>query len=289
MNKTKTPQPKRWKFSTSELMRTITQTAMLLWISSISFTHMYGTKLGFGWPGQSAASLDQYCPMGALETLPTLVGGLSKGQFNFIGGTGFNDLFLLGVLLIVIILFSGAFCGYLCPFGAAFDWLYRLRKVFWKKDLRLNPKFSSILSYFRYATFTLIIIMTTVQGVLMFASFDPYRAFFHFGYELTILSATVMIVALLSSLIVERFACNYVCPLGGFVGVVAMAGMTRVVKTNKPGCECTNCGNCDTVCPANLTPSKTIETRRCFVCAKCVEACEISNSLVFSFAGKEWR
>ena len=123
----------------------------------------------------------------------------------------------------------------------------------------------------------------------MFANIDPYRAFFHFGNELTLLSGSIMIVALLSSLIVERFACNYVCPLGGFVGLVALTGMSRIVKSNKPGQECTSCGMCDDVCPANLTPSTKIEARRCIMCAKCVDACEVSNSLVVSFAGMEWR
>ena len=270
-------------------MRTLTQAAMLIWITAISLTHMYGAKAGFGWPGQSAASLDQYCPMGALESIPKLIGGLSTGGFTFLQGTGFNDLMILGVLIVITILFSGAFCGYLCPFGAMFDFIYWVRKLFWKKDIRLNPKLSSILAFVRYLTFTAIIVTTAIVGYLIFADFDPYRAFFHFGFELTWLMILFMSVAIISSLIVERFACNYICPLGGVVGIVALGGMTRVIKTTKQGHECTSCGLCDAACPVNLTPSTHIEARRCIMCAKCVDACEISESLVFSFAGKEWR
>lgn len=269
-------------------MRTLTQAAIFVWLSMISLTHMYGTKLGFGWPGNSAASLDQYCPMGALETLPTTLGKLGSGSFSFIGGTGFNDLLLLAVLLIITILFAGGFCGYLCPFGAMFDWIYWLRKRIWKKDIRLNPKLSSIMSNMRYVTFAAILITTTILGTLVFATFDPYRAFFHYGFELTWLMILFMGVAIISSLVVERFACNYICPLGGFVGVVALAGMTKVSKSKQKGRECTSCGLCDAACPCNLTPSTHIEARRCILCAKCVDACEISNSLVFTFAGKEW-
>jgi polyferredoxin len=280
---------KKQKFNPTQLMRTITQTAMLLWISGISLTHMYGAKFGFGWPGQSAASLDQYCPMGALETLPTLIGGLAKGQFTFIGGTGFNDLILLGVLLISIILFSGAFCGYLCPFGAAFDILYKLRKLIWKKDIRISPRLATIFSYMRYVTLVALMVTTALVGYLIFTTFDPYRAFFHYGNELTWLTILFMSTAIISSLVFERFACNYICPLGGFVGIVSLAGMTRIVKTKDDGHKCTDCGLCDKACPANLTPSKTLDHKRCYMCSKCVDACVVSESLVFSFAGKEWR
>ncbi len=269
------------KFNISEITRTITQVLFFSYVSMIALTHMYGRTAGFGWPGNSAGPIDCYCPFGGLETLPQF---LMKGQL--IGGTDFNDIILLGILVIMILIFAGGFCGYLCPFGSISEWVYKIRKSIFKFEIKIPLKLSSILSYLRYATLILILVITTVKSSLVFAQIDPYRALMHFGRDWTPPMIIMLLSILVLSLLFERPFCNYLCPLGGVIGAVSTVSLTKV--TREPS-SCTNCKMCDKVCPANLTPSGKLELHRCIMCGKCVTACPVDGALNITFAGKVWK
>ncbi|MEZ4812691.1 MAG: 4Fe-4S binding protein [Caldisericia bacterium] len=249
-------------------------------MSMVSLTHMYG-RLGFGWPGNSAGSLDCYCPFGGLETLPTF---LTSGKL--VAGVDFNDIILLGVLLTIILVFSSGFCSYLCPLGSVSEWIYKLRKLIFKKEIRVSKKLSSILSWGRYLVLAFLLIMTTVKGYLVFTQVDPYRALLHFGHEWTPTLWVVMMSLLVLSLLFERPFCNYLCPLGGAIGAVSCASLTKVKRNEK---SCIDCKKCDSVCPMNLTPSRKVELHRCIMCGKCVAVCPVDNTLNIEFAGKAWK
>jgi len=269
----------RIKATQTQVARYITQAVFLFYLISISLTHMYR------WPGSSAGSLHVYCPMGGLETLPSFVAG---GQITL--GTNFNDLILLGILVLVTVIFGGGFCGYMCPFGTVQEWLYKLRKLFFKKDLRLPLKVSSILSNIRFVTLIMIILVTFLRGVqtfIPFASVDPYVIFFHFGRETTTPDFVLLLTILLFSLILERGFCAYLCPLGGFVGLMSFGSLTRISKTND---KCISCSLCDKACPVNLTPSGIFEIHRCIMCGRCVDACpDKIATLEYTFAGRSWK
>jgi polyferredoxin len=260
----------------TQTMRYVVQWGMLLYLASISTTHMYR------WPGTSAGPLDAYCPMGGLETLLPFV---TSGQI--VQGTNFNAILLLGALTILVLIFSGGFCGYMCPFGTVLEWVYKIRKLFWKKTIRLPNKLSSALSYARYGVLILIVLITfAIDTELHFAHIDPYRAFFHFGREMTTELWIVLGVIFGLSIVLERGFCAYLCPLGGYVGLVSLAGFTKI-KNN--GEKCIDCKLCDRACPVNLTPSGKLEHHRCIMCFRCVDACIGTKSLCVSLADKEWR
>ncbi len=258
-------------------MRYITQGLFLAYLTSIVTTHMYN------WPGAQAGPIDAYCPMGGLEALPTFV---TTGIVT--RGTNFNSILLLGVLLVLTIIFGSGFCGYMCPFGTLQEWLYKLRRLFVRRDLRLPNRLSSQLSYIRFFVLVAIMVVTYAHGpdhVLPFISVDPYRAAFHFGAEMDIAKWLVLGGVFILALVLERGFCAYLCPLGAFVGTAHLAALTRVQKNAN---SCNDCGQCDAACPVNLTPSGKLEHHRCILCQRCIDACQFGDSLKLSFAGKAW-
>lgn len=262
---------------TTQIARYISQLGMLLYVTSLSTTHMYQ------WPGSQAGFLDAYCPMGGLEILPTFI---ATGRI--VRHSDFNDIVLLGVLIIITFVFGSAFCGYLCPFGTLQEWLFKLRRLFVKANLNLKGKLATGLSYIRYFVLVALMIQTTVKGpdvTLPFTQMDPYRAFFHFGREMTPLLWIILISVLVVSLVWERGFCAYLCPLGGFIGLVNKGALTKITNPSK---SCSGCGQCDEECPLSLTPSGKLDDARCIMCGKCVDACEATGSLKVAFAGKEW-
>jgi polyferredoxin len=119
-------------------------------------------------------SIDALCPFGGIETLQRLIA--TGGQF--IPKTHLSNIVLLIGLTIGVVLAGGAFCGWVCPFGALQDGLTWLRKKLHIKEVLVAPRADRILRYGRYLVLALILIQTISTVKLWFADFDPYRTIF---------------------------------------------------------------------------------------------------------------
>ena len=269
------------RYNVSEIVRTITQALFFAYVGMISLTHMYGNLRGFGWPGSSAASLDAYCPFGGLVSLPSFIG---SGQLP--RGADFNGIILLGALIILVLLFGGGFCGYLCPLGSVSEWLYKIRAKLLPFKLKLPAKIARYMSYFRFAVLVFLLTMTTIRGYLVFTQVDPYRALMHFGHEWTVAIWIFILIWFIPSLLINRPFCNFLCPLGFVIGGVSTISMTKI---RRDGYKCISCGKCDEVCPMYLTPSGDLEYHRCIMCGKCVSECPVDGALNVEFAGRVWK
>ncbi len=88
--------------------RRITQLAFAAFIIIMSVVHYLSTVDG------ATPSIDALCPFGGIETLQRFIasGGL------FIPKTHLSNIVLLIGLTIGVVLAGGAFCGWVCPFGA---------------------------------------------------------------------------------------------------------------------------------------------------------------------------
>ncbi|HOO96915.1 MAG TPA: 4Fe-4S binding protein [Caldisericia bacterium] len=275
----------RKRLTIAQIARYVTQTVFFVYVSMISLTHMYGYTNGFGFPGNAAGPLDCYCPFGGVETLPTFIAG--GGTNGIVGGANFNDLLLLGALLLITVIFAGGFCGYLCPFGTLTDWIYKIRRLIFRREIKLHPRISFYLSFIKYFVLVALVTQATYHGFLVFSEFDPYRAFFHFGRDWTPLMIYVMLGVLVVSLLFERGFCNYVCPLGAVVNIGSLATLTKIKRNES---SCTSCGLCDDACPMNLDVSGKLPYYRCIMCGECVEACpQGDESLSVTFAGEVWK
>lgn len=254
------------RLTATRVVRSIVQVGMVGLIAYLGLRHQF---VG------GAAPLDSFCPFGAIESLPSLLGGL-----GFIGKIGTSNLVLLGALGLVTLALSGAFCGWLCPFGAVQDLLSAIRRRVIGRTYVIPARVHGVLKYGRWLVLGLIVYMSGKFLSLWFADYDPFRALFHFKFEswtaIALVAATV-----LGGLLVERFWCLYLCPLGALVGAVGVFGF---VKVRRDGEGCSDCTLCARACPSRIPVHEVtaVADEHCTMCLECVESCPEPGTLTVS-------
>jgi len=76
--------------------------------------------------------------------------------------------------------------------------------------------------------------------------------------------------AVFLNLVIPRFYCRFICPLGALFGVIGMNALYRVGRKAE---GCTACGSCDRYCEGGCAPSGTIRTAECTLCMNCLASC----------------
>lgn len=85
------------------------------------------------------------------------------------------------------------------------------------------------------------------------------------------LIGTLFLAALLLNLVVPRFYCRFVCPLGALLAVLSRNALWRMAKIESP---CSNCKRCDSYCEGACDPSGRIRIPECVLCMNCMTDCE---------------
>jgi polyferredoxin len=259
--------------SRTRLLRRLTQTAFGLFIIGSSVRHYLVST-------EHVASIDAYCPFGGIETLWRWIstGGL------FVQKTHQSNLVLLLGLIAGVILAGGAFCGWICPFGALQDLLDWIRKKLHLPELRIPPRLDRVLTYGRYVTLGVILYATIATVKLWFADWDPYRTIFSLGwlFEFNLgeywLAYTVALVILAGALLIPRFWCRYLCPLGGAISLLGNFSLLRIRRTES---SCKSCAICNAPCPVKIdvAHADSAVPADCIGCLECVEVCPREGAL----------
>lgn len=221
---------------------------------------------------------------------------------------GFISLITVGLTLV----FGRVWCGWVCPVGAIQDWLSFPGNKFsirppadsWRslKFLILLamvilaifsnlsflifdpltilyrtvttfflPAADQLITLIERALFRIPILQTPVgavdswirPGILPVVA-DQFRAGILFG--------AVFLGILFLNLMIPRFYCRYLCPLGGMLGWIARSSWFRV----RVGESCTSCESCVSVCPTGAIRNQngiTIDSAECTMCMVCPTAC----------------
>jgi hypothetical protein len=228
-------------------------------------------------------SVEAYCPFGGLETLYQF---LTTG--GFIRRIEMSSLILFGALVVLTLLGSRGFCGWICPFGSIQEWIGLLGKKIFRKRFNPTGAWDRGLRYLKYVVLILIIALTWHTGSLIFRDYDPFLAFFHFGNGIDELPWAYAILGgvLAGSLLIERFFCKYACPLGAALGVIGKFGLTKIVRNPA---DCKSCNLCQQKCHAHVDFLAVTEIRsaECNQCMDCVVDCP--KPAVLSLKGPRWR
>lgn len=224
---------------------------------------------------KGAPSVEAYCPFGGIENL-----------YQFITTGGFirhiepSAMILLGAVLLLTLLFSRGFCGWICPFGSVQEWLGLLGRKIFRRSFNPQGVWDRRLRYLKYLILLVIVILTWHRGSLVFRPYDPFLAFFHLGAGLNELpyAYAILGVVLIGSLKYERFFCKYACPLGAVLGLLGKVGLTKVTRTDE---DCKGCNLCQKKCFAHIDFLSTNEIRdaECNHCLDCVVHCPKPNVL----------
>jgi hypothetical protein len=228
-------------------------------------------------------SVEAYCPFGGLETL-----------YQFLTTGGFvrriepSALILLVAVIVLTLVASRGFCGWICPFGSIQEWVGILGRKALRKRFNPSGAWDRALRYLKYGILVGIIALTWHTGSLVFRAYDPFLAFFHLGRNMGEMpwAYAALGVVMAGSLWIERFFCKYACPLGACLGILGRLGITRIHR-DTTGCKA--CNLCQKKCPSHVDflSATTIRDAECNHCMECVVDCPRPH--VLTLRGPRWR
>ncbi len=183
-------------------------------------------------------------------------------------------IFLLWGSVAVAILFwgRGAYCGWLCPFGALQELLNKLAKLVkipqflvpWGLHERLWPiKYMIFLGLFGLSIYSL----TEAEH---WAEIEPFKTSIILKFAREWPFVLYSLTLLVAGLFVERFYCRYLCPLGA---ALAIPGRLRMFDWLKRYKECGSpCQRCANECMVQaIHPEGHINPNECLSCLHCQE------------------
>ncbi|OQX29990.1 MAG: hypothetical protein B0D92_00780 [Spirochaeta sp. LUC14_002_19_P3] len=200
----------------------------------------------------------------------------------------YSENFIALIVFLAAALIGGAFyCGWLCPMGAAQEWLGNLgKKIFRGKRLRVPVKLERVLIGLRYL---LMIAGLTGLALFYFIYFlsEPYISFTlilkgHTAY-LTVSAAVYLGFMLLLALLVDRPFCRYFCTQGAQFGLLSLVRLFSIRRRSE---SCISCKLCDAACPTQVELHNRSHIRhpQCINCLKCITACPVPNTLSYGWA-----
>lgn len=194
-------------------------------------------------------------------------------------------LLLLAAVFPVTILFGRFFCGYLCAFGAMGDFFWFLSRKLRKKQPRISAKADRYLKLLKYAVLLFIVVVFWTLALPLDSTMNPWTIFGMYasvdGWAslsgLFTVGAALLLLILAGSMLVERFFCRYLCPLGAIFSLVSRF---RLFRIKKPRSKCGSCRLCTWKCSMgiDLGVADTVTSGECINCFGCVDVCPRHNA-----------
>ena len=220
------------------------------------------------------------CPIGSMQTV---LGG-AKHRFSF---------YVLGLLMVFGIALGRLWCGFVCPFGLIQDLLGMIPA----RRIKVTPKVDKPLRYIKYAVLLIFVILlplmaknqygiadawfckyicpagTLEGGIPLMLADQQLRALAGALFSWKML---ILIVVLIGAVLIPRFFCRYLCPLGALYGLFNRYSFYQL---NLDQNRCTGCHTCTQVCPMAVEIPTAgdklvqISSTECIRCGRCKAAC----------------
>lgn len=182
--------------------------------------------------------------------LDTAVRALVHGQLPLLPLVG------LGVLLATALIMGRAFCGHVCPLGAAQE----LLSVPMKRKVKVGKRSAAGV---RWAFFALFVILAALT--VFYPKIDPFT---FFSLKWALLPAIAFAAIMVASLFVYRPWCELLCPFGAIASLFSRKSVLRLSRTE----DCIDCGRCVKACPTG-EPKAGAVMDGCYYCGRCIAVC----------------
>ena len=181
-------------------------------------------------------------------------------------------VFMLWFAVAAALLFwgRGAYCGWLCPFGALQELLNRLARLAripqWQVPWGLHERLWPL----KYIIF-LVLFGVSLHSLALaeqMAEVEPFKTAVILKFMREWPFVTFAVALLIAGLFVERFYCRYLCPLGA---ALAIPGRLRMFDWLKRYRDCGNpCQICANECMVqSIHPEGHINPNECLQCLHC--------------------
>jgi polyferredoxin len=195
--------------------------------------------------------------------------------------------------MLMSLLLKKAFCSWLCPVGTFSEYLWKLGRKVFGRNLRL-PNWADLplrgLKYLLLGFFVFVIGTMSAEAIQDFMS-TPYGLvadvkMLNFFRNIGQTAAIVIALLVLLSMLVQNFWCRYLCPYGALLGLTSLLSP---VKIRRDADACIDCGKCARACPSNLPVDRLAQIRsvECTACMACVAACPAQDALQFSLTPRK--
>ncbi len=201
-------------------------------------------------------------------------------------------VFILLAIVLLSLTVKKAFCSFLCPVGTFSEYLWRLGRKAFGRNLLLPHWLDYPLRTLKYLLllFFLWAILTMDAGALARFVSSPYNKvadikMYLFFAHLSGLALKVLVVLATLSLFIKNPWCRFLCPYGALLGIVGWASPLKVTRTPA---RCIDCRLCTRACPADIRvhASGRVWSDECTSCLECVAVCPVVETLEVRARGK---
>lgn len=181
-------------------------------------------------------------------------------------------IFILWCSVAASLLFwgRGAYCGWLCPFGAFQELLNKLAKAVKIPQLAVPWGLHERLWPLKYLIFLALLGLSVYSLALAerLAEIEPFKTAIVLRFDRSWPYVLFAVALLGIGLFVERFFCRYLCPLGAALAIPGRLAMFDWLKRYR------NCGDpchlCAQACMVQaITPMGDINPNECLHCMNC--------------------
>jgi NosR/NirI family transcriptional regulator, nitrous oxide reductase regulator len=226
--------------------------------------------------------------MGFLAVTLVFLGWIANAQLSVVNlmalagslRDGFTwDAFLLDPMIFILwssvavaLIFwgRGAYCGWLCPFGALQELTNQVARALHVPQVRLPWGLHERLWPIKYLIFLMLfgISIASIPLAEHYAEVEPFKTAIILKFQRAWPFVLFVVVLLGAGLFIERFYCRYLCPLGAALAIPARMRMFNWLKRYR---ECGNpCQSCANECPVDaIHPTGEINPNECVDCLHC--------------------
>jgi polyferredoxin len=218
-----------------------------------------------------------------LDPLTTIATVLSTGTF-------YANLAWALLAIVLTLIVGRFFCGFACPLGTIHQftgWVARRGQASAPRVEANRHRSLQVFKYYLLAFFLVLALMGSVQTGLI----DPLPLL-HRSVNLALapiadkglnalsdvprfyssvwLIGVVFLAIVGLNLVLPRFFCRFICPLGALFGLLSRFTPWRIGKTSD---KCGGCCICEEYCEGACRPSGKIIGSECVMCFNCLDRC----------------
>lgn len=176
-----------------------------------------------------------------------------------------------GVAAALILWARGAYCGWLCPFGALQELLNHIARKLGVPQIKLPWGLHERLWAVKYLLFLglLGVSLYSIETAEHLAEVEPFKTTIILKFQRSWPFVAYALALLTIGLFIERFFCRYLCPLGAGLAIPAKLKLFDWIKRYPHDCG-NPCRVCANECMVQaIHPEGTINANECLNCLHC--------------------